>query len=65
MEKVCAMGGVIFSVEKPGRSISMLREAGIEGILFDFGLFASPEWVFREQEKRREKDRSRPHAEIF
>ena len=60
MEKVCAMGGVIFSVEKPGRSISMLREAGIEGILFDFGLFAPLEWVFREQEKKEEERKIDP-----
>ena len=46
MEKVCAMGGVIFSTEKPGRSICQLREAGIGGIMFDFGLFVSPEWVY-------------------
>lgn len=62
MEKVCAMGGVIFSAEKPGRSIRQLREAGIGGIMFDFGLFVSPEWVFQERGKKegeREMDPAR------
>lgn len=60
MKKICAMGGVIFDCRKPGPSIRQLREAGIHGIMFDFGLFLSPEWAVRELEKEEGERQLKP-----
>lgn len=52
MRKVCAMAGVIFNPEKPGQSICELRAAGIGEVMFDFGLFASAEWILTDRAKK-------------
>lgn len=49
MKKVCAMAGTIFNPEKPKQSINELREAGIQGILFDFGLIVSPAGILADR----------------
>lgn len=42
MKKICAMASTIFCLEKPGQSIRQLRTAGIQEVMFDFGLIVSP-----------------------
>lgn len=49
MKKVCAMAGTIFNPEKPNQSIKELKEAGIQGILFDFGLIVSPAGILADR----------------
>ena len=52
MKKVCAMAGTIFNPEKPKQSIKELKEAGIQGILFDFGLIAPTPHLHAKQLRR-------------
>ena len=49
MREVCAMTGVIFNPERPGQSIRELKAAGIEGVMFDFGIFAAPAGVLHDR----------------
>ena len=58
MEKVCAMAGTIFNPEKPKQSINELKAAGIGGIMFDFGLFASAEGILLD--RKRDKPEFKP-----
>lgn len=58
MRKACAMAGTIFNPEKPKQSIQELKKAGIHEVMFDFGLFASPEWILKE--RNAEKSRLKP-----
>ena len=58
MKKVCAMAGTIFNPAKPGQSIRELLAAGIQEVMFDFGLFVSAEWIL--EDRNREEPRFRP-----
>lgn len=55
MKKVCAMAGTIFNPEKPGQSIRELKTVGIQGIMFDYGIFASAEWILQNEEQKDSK----------
>ena len=55
MKKVCAMAGTIFNPEKPKQSIKELKEAGIQGILFDFGLIVSPAGILADRVREEPK----------
>lgn len=52
MNKVCAMTGTIFNPGKPGQSIKQLKAVGIQGVMFDFAIFASAEWILRERQQK-------------
>ncbi len=55
MREVCAMTGVIFNPERPGQSIRELKAAGIEGVMFDFGIFAAPAGVLHDRAQEGKK----------
>lgn len=65
MKKVCAMAGIIFNPEKPGQSIHELKSAGMEEVMFDFGMFASVEWILRERQQEKSKWKPQRTKEFY
>ena len=55
MREVCGMTGVIFNLKRPGQSIRELKAAGIEGVMFDFGIFAAPAGVLHDRAQEGKK----------